>query len=85
MASPPSSRSSSRAVRGTPASARRCWTRLIERVKARGLQKLVACALRENHPFVHLARHAGFHVDEADGATQHWVLRLGAADEVAAP
>jgi L-amino acid N-acyltransferase YncA len=57
---------------------------LIERVKARGLRKLVACALRENHAFVHLARHAGFHVDEAEGATQHWVLPL-TIDEGVAP
>ena len=49
---------------------------LIERVKARGLKRLVACALRENTPFVHLARNAGFHVDEAEGATQHWLLPL---------
>jgi acetyltransferase len=49
---------------------------LIERVKARGLRRLVACALRENHAFVHLARRAGFRVDEAEGATQHWVLPL---------
>ena len=58
---------------------------LIARVKERGLKRLVACALRENHPFVHLARRAGFHVDEAEGATQHWVLPLDANDEVAAP
>ena len=55
---------------------------LIERVKARGLRRLVACALRENSPFVHLARRAGFHVDENEGATQHWVLPLIADDEV---
>jgi len=53
---------------------------LIERVKARGLRRLVACALRENHAFVHLARRAGFRVDEADGATQHWVLPLTAGE-----
>jgi acetyltransferase len=58
---------------------------LIARAKARGLRRLVACALRENSPFVHLARHAGFRVDEADGATQHWVLPLTAGDEVPAP
>jgi len=49
---------------------------LIARAKERGLRRLVACALRENSPFVHLARHAGFRVDEVDGATQHWVLPL---------
>jgi RimJ/RimL family protein N-acetyltransferase len=55
---------------------------LIARVKARGLRRVVACALRENLPFVHLARRAGFRVDEAEGATQHWVLAL-ADDELA--
>jgi L-amino acid N-acyltransferase YncA len=57
---------------------------LITRAKARGLRRLVACALRENHPFEHLARHAGFRVDEADGAALHWVLPLTAGGEVAA-
>jgi len=58
---------------------------LIARAKERGLRRLVACALRENSPFVHLARHAGFHVDEAEGATQHWVLPLTVDGEVATP
>ena len=58
---------------------------LIERARERGLRRLVACALRENHPFEHLARHAGFRIDEADGAAVQWVLPLGATDEVAAP
>ncbi len=57
---------------------------LIERVKARGLRRLVACALRENHPFERLARRAGFRVDEADGAALHWVLPLHADEETAA-
>ena len=57
---------------------------LIERVKARGLRRLVACALRENHPFEHLARRAGFRIDEAEGAAVHWVLPLTVDDEVAA-
>ena len=57
---------------------------LIERVKARGLRRLVACALRENSAFVHLARHAGFRVDEVDGATQHWVLPLTADTTITA-
>ena len=57
---------------------------LIERVKARGLRRLVACALCENSAFVHLARHAGFHVDEVDGATQHWVLQLDVDNEAPA-
>ncbi|MDQ6942060.1 MAG: GNAT family N-acetyltransferase [Candidatus Eremiobacteraeota bacterium] len=57
---------------------------LIERVRARGLRRLVACALRENTPFVHLARHAGFRVDEAEGSTQHWVLPLDVDHEATA-
>ena len=57
---------------------------LIARAKARGLRRLVACALRENHPFEHLARHAGFVVDQADGAAWHWVLDLAAAREASA-
>jgi acetyltransferase len=57
---------------------------LIARVKARGYTRLVACALRENHAFERLARHAGFVVDQADGAAWHWVLPLG-ADRGAAP
>ena len=57
---------------------------LIARAKERGLRRLVACALRENHPFEHLARNAGFRVDEADGAAVHWVLPL-THDEPATP
>ena len=57
---------------------------LIARVRARGFRRLIACALRENHPFEQLARHAGFRVDEAAGAALHWVLPLTTGDEVAA-
>ncbi|HWT04596.1 MAG TPA: GNAT family N-acetyltransferase [Xanthomonadales bacterium] len=57
---------------------------LIARAKERGLRRLVACALRENHPFEHLARRAGFRVDEADGAAVHWVLPLAVDEGVAA-
>ena len=49
---------------------------LIARLKERGFRRLIACALRENHPFEHLAQHAGFHVEEADGAALRWVLTL---------
>src|ERR1700682_4300346 len=38
---------------------------LIARLKARGFQRLTACALRENHPFEHLAKRNGFVVEEA--------------------
>jgi acetyltransferase len=51
---------------------------LIARLKARGVRRLVACALRENRAFEHLARHAGFVVDQADGAAWHWTLSLAA-------
>jgi GNAT superfamily N-acetyltransferase len=57
---------------------------LIARSRERGLRRLVACALRENHAFEHLARHAGFRVDEADGAAVHWVLPLTVDEGVAA-
>jgi len=53
---------------------------LIARLKTRGYRRLLACALRENHAFEHLAKHAGFHVEQAEGATFRWVLAL-AADE----
>ncbi len=56
---------------------------LIGRSKERGLKRMVAFALRDNHPFERLARHAGFRVDEADGAALHWVLPLTEDDEVA--
>ena len=47
--------------------------------------ELTMSALRENNAFVHLARKAGFHVDEAEGATQHWTLPLTVDDGVTAP
>ena len=53
-----------------------CLDALIARLKARGFRRLIACALRENHPFEHLAKHAGFHVEEAEGAALRWVLAL---------
>jgi GNAT superfamily N-acetyltransferase len=49
---------------------------LIACLKERGFQRLLACALRENHAFEHLAKHAGFHVELAEGATFRWVLAL---------
>jgi len=51
---------------------------LIARLKQRGLRRLIACSLRENRAFEHLARHAGFTVDLADGAAWRWVLPLTA-------
>lgn len=50
---------------------------LIARVRERGFRRLVACALRENHPFAHLAKHAGFAVEHVDGVALRWVLPLG--------
>lgn len=61
-----------------------CLDALIARLKARGFRRLIACALRENHPFEHLAKHAGFHVEESDGAALRWVLALTAEPEPAA-
>ena len=57
---------------------------LIARLKERGFRRLTACALRENHPFEHLAKRNGFVVDEADGAALRWVLPLAADEETAA-
>jgi GNAT superfamily N-acetyltransferase len=56
---------------------------LIARLKERGFHRLLACALRENHAFEHLAKHAGFHVELAEGATFRWVLSLTAAEGAA--
>jgi RimJ/RimL family protein N-acetyltransferase len=53
-----------------------CLDALIARLKGRGFRRLTACALRENHPFEHLAKHAGFHVEKAEGAALRWVLAL---------
>ncbi|MEA2688518.1 MAG: hypothetical protein QOD51_1125 [Candidatus Eremiobacteraeota bacterium] len=49
---------------------------LIERLRQRGFRRIFACALRENHPFERLAKRAGFHVEQAEGATFRWVLAL---------
>jgi RimJ/RimL family protein N-acetyltransferase len=49
---------------------------LIADLKRRGYQRVIACALRANHPFEHLAQRAGFHVEESDGAALRWVLAL---------
>ena len=49
----------------------------------RGFQRLVACALRENHAFEHLAKRAGFHVEQAEGATFRWVRALTAGEGAA--
>ena len=57
---------------------------LTVRLRERGFRQLTACALRENHPFEHLAKRNGFVVDEADGAALRWVLPLTADEETAA-
>ncbi|HEY0394863.1 MAG TPA: GNAT family N-acetyltransferase [Candidatus Elarobacter sp.] len=49
---------------------------LVVHLRERGVLRLVACALRENRAFEHLARHAGFVVDQAEGAAWHWTLPL---------
>jgi GNAT superfamily N-acetyltransferase len=51
---------------------------LVARLKARGLRRLIACSLRENRAFEHLARHAGMVVDQAEGPTWRWALPLAA-------
>jgi GNAT superfamily N-acetyltransferase len=53
-----------------------CLDALIVGLKARGFRRLIACALRENSPFEHLAKHAGFHIEKAEGAALRWVLTL---------
>jgi acetyltransferase len=53
-----------------------CLDALIGHLRERGFRRLIACALRENHPFEHLARRAGFHVEVSDGAALRWVLSL---------
>ena len=58
---------------------------LIAELKRRGYQRVIACALRENTPFGTLARHAGFTIEEADGGTVRWVLRLTADEPASAP
>ena len=60
-----------------------CLDALIARLKERGFRRLIACALRENSPFEHLAQHAGFHVETSDGAALRWVLALTAEPEPA--
>jgi GNAT superfamily N-acetyltransferase len=49
---------------------------LIGQLTARGYRRLIACALRENHPLTHLVKHAGFAVERADGQALRWVLPL---------
>jgi acetyltransferase len=49
---------------------------LIVRLEGRGLRRLIACALRENHAFAGLAKRAGFRVEQAEGAAFRWVLAL---------
>jgi acetyltransferase len=49
---------------------------LIAHLRERGVRRLIACALRENRPLEGLAKHAGFHVELADGPAFRWVLEL---------
>lgn len=49
---------------------------LVGRLRERGVRRVIACALRENHPLEGLARKAGFHVDLADGPAWRFVLDL---------
>ncbi len=58
---------------------------LIARLRERSVRHLIASALRENHPFERLAKHAGFHVERADGAAFRWVLALEPAGDAAKP
>jgi RimJ/RimL family protein N-acetyltransferase len=58
---------------------------LIARLKELGFRRLIACALRENHPFAHLAKRAGFTVEHVDGVALRWVLPLSAPETAATP
>jgi RimJ/RimL family protein N-acetyltransferase len=60
-----------------------CLNALIARLKERGFQRLIACALRENSPFERLALRAGFHIEKAEGAALRWVLTLTSEPEPA--
>lgn len=54
---------------------------LIARLRELGFRRLIACALRENHPLEGLAKHFGFHVELADGPALRWVLELAPSDD----
>jgi len=58
---------------------------LIVRLKERGFQRLIACALRENHPFSQLAKNAGFVVEQVEGIALRWVLPLSAGEGAVSP
>ena len=58
---------------------------LIARLRERGVRRLIAYALRENHALEKLAKRTGFHVELADGAALRWVLALAPDDEAVAP
>ena len=49
---------------------------LFEGLPSRGIRRVVAISLRENHGFERLARRAGLRVERADGDTLHWSLAL---------
>jgi GNAT superfamily N-acetyltransferase len=57
---------------------------LIAALKKRGYRRLIACALRENHPLTTLVKHAGFAVERADGDALRWALPLTAGEGTAA-
>jgi L-amino acid N-acyltransferase YncA len=57
---------------------------VIAQVRARGYRRLIACALRENAAFSHLAHDAGFVVESAEGAAWRWALPLDESGERAA-
>lgn len=54
---------------------------LVARLRERGVRRVFACALRENHPLENLARRTGFHVDLADGPAWRFVLDLAPDSE----
>jgi RimJ/RimL family protein N-acetyltransferase len=58
---------------------------LTARLRELGFRRLIACALRENRPLEKLAKHAGFHVELADGPALRWVLALTASDDAVKP
>jgi GNAT superfamily N-acetyltransferase len=55
---------------------------LIAGLQARGYRRLIAFALRENHPLTTLVKHAGFAVERADGNALRWVLPLAPGEGI---
>jgi GNAT superfamily N-acetyltransferase len=52
---------------------------IIVMLEARGYRRLIGCALRENRPFVHLAKRFAFVPEMAEGAAVRWVRPLDGA------